>query len=278
MLDAYKELTPVIYGENAIKYLYLAPEDEGLCFYMHWHDRMEILCVTEGTMRLQLRDGQHILKRGQIAVIGPGQIHGGFSGKGGATYHTLMFDVEKFFNQTIASDKYLAPICGGRVFFSPVVEDERLFLLVEKIVGMMNSKTVYNPLFAVGAIYEMIAILYDHREEVLGIQPQPDAQYREILEYVNGHFTEDISAKLVSEKFGYNESYFCRRFREITGIKYSQYVQALRMELAQKLLREGSESVGSVAWKCGFSDVSYFTKCFKKQFGFTPTGYRGMQE
>lgn len=278
MLDAYKELTPVIYGENAIKYLYIAPEDERLCFYMHWHDRMEILCVTGGSLRLQLRDGQHILKRGQIAVIGPGQIHGGFSGKEGVSYHALMFDVEKFFNQTIASDKYLAPVCSGRVSFSPVVEDERLFSLVEKIVGMMNSQKVYNPLFAVGAVYEMIAILYDYREEGAGVQINQDARYRALLEYVNEHFTEDISAEAVSEKFGYNESYFCRRFREITGINYSRYVQALRMEQAQRLLRESSESVGSVAWKCGFSDVSYFTKCFKKQFGFTPTGYREMEE
>ena len=277
MLDAYKELTPVIYGENAIKYLYYELEDERLCFGMHWHDRMELLCVKAGSLRLHLRDGQHILSSGQIAVINPGQLHGGFSCKGGVVYHTIMFDVEKFLNKTIASDKYLVPICRSDSAFTTIVDDYRLFDLVEKIVRMMNSKEVYNPLYAVGAIYEMIAILYNHREDGARIQTGQDMQYREMLEYINEHFSEDISAKSVSERFGYNEAYFCRRFREITGINFSRYVQALRMEKAQKLLRDTSEPIGDVAWKCGIEDVSYFTKCFKKQFGFTPTRYRKMQ-
>ena len=43
MIDGYKELTPVIYGENAIKYLYTEQKKaEGeICFLLHWHDRME---------------------------------------------------------------------------------------------------------------------------------------------------------------------------------------------------------------------------------------------
>ena len=44
MIDGYKELTPVIYGENAIKYLYTEQKKaEGeICFLLHWHDRMEL--------------------------------------------------------------------------------------------------------------------------------------------------------------------------------------------------------------------------------------------
>ena len=53
MIDGYKELTPVIYGENAIKYLYTEQKKaEGeICFLLHWHDRMELTYVTEGTLR-----------------------------------------------------------------------------------------------------------------------------------------------------------------------------------------------------------------------------------
>ena len=63
MIDGYKELTPVIYGENAIKYLYTEQKKaEGeICFLLHWHDRMELTYVTEGTLwfmqeSLQWRD------------------------------------------------------------------------------------------------------------------------------------------------------------------------------------------------------------------------------
>lgn len=50
MIDGYKELTPVIYGENAIKYLYTEQKKaEGeICFLLHWHDWMELTYVTGG--------------------------------------------------------------------------------------------------------------------------------------------------------------------------------------------------------------------------------------
>ena len=78
----------------------------------------------------------------------------------------------------------------------------------------------------------------------------------------------------VSEKFGYNETYFCRRFKEITGLTFTGYLLALRMERAQKLLMETQEEIGTIAWKCGYADVSYFSHCFKKQFGVSPMGFR----
>ena len=62
MIDGYKELTPVIYGENAIKYLYTEQKKaEGeICFLLHWHDRMELTYVTEGTLRF-VTEGEEFL-------------------------------------------------------------------------------------------------------------------------------------------------------------------------------------------------------------------------
>ena len=58
MIDGYKELTPVIYGENAIKYLYTEQKKaEGeICFLLHWHDRMELTYVF-GFCRRACRSG-----------------------------------------------------------------------------------------------------------------------------------------------------------------------------------------------------------------------------
>ena len=63
MIDGYKELTPVIYGENAIKYLYTEQKRaEGeICFLLHWHDRMELTYVTEGTLRF-VTEGEEFLR------------------------------------------------------------------------------------------------------------------------------------------------------------------------------------------------------------------------
>ena len=81
MLDAYKELTPVIYGENAVKYLYLEhPAPQELCFAMHWHERMELLYVQSGSLELHAQEGRYTVRAGQTAVLAPRQMHGGFAG------------------------------------------------------------------------------------------------------------------------------------------------------------------------------------------------------
>lgn len=71
MIDGYKELTPVIYGENAIKYLYTEQKKaEGeICFLLHWHDRMELTYVTEGTLRF-VTEGVGVFGFGRRACSG----------------------------------------------------------------------------------------------------------------------------------------------------------------------------------------------------------------
>ena len=268
MLDAYKELTPVIYGENAVKHLYSERRTPGeLCFAMHWHDRMELLYVLSGSLELHAQEGRY------TAVAAPRQLHGGFAGREGVVYHVFMFDVEKFCNATIAAQKYLVPICEGKTGFLRVIDDDGMREAETRLLAALEDRENH-PLLVIGIIYELLGILYRFRnEDIRGLLKQNQA-FSEILKYVNDRFTGKLSPKEVSARFGYNETYFCRRFKEITGLTFTGYLLALRMECAQKLLTETQEEIGTIAWKCGYADVSYFSHCFKKQYGVSPMGFR----
>lgn len=279
MLEAYKELTPVVYGESAIKYFHNRIEETSgrMCFNLHWHDRMELIYVASGTLELHSDEGHFTVQPGQVAVISPRQIHGGFAGCKGVDYHAIMFEVEKFCNGTIASDKYLAPLCKNKVSFQEVIEDDRLRLAVASLVEILTDQEGKKPLLAIGVIYSIFDILFRYYSKTSRVIHEQDNGFGKILEYINSHYTEKCSSKAISSMFGYNEAYFCRRFREVTGINFSKYVQALRMEYAQKLLRTSKDEIGMIAWRCGFSDLSYFSNCFKKLFGITPTEFRNMK-
>lgn len=61
----------------------------------------------------------------------------------------------------------------------------------------------------------------------------------------------------------------------ITGDNTSVYIQKIRMEKAKHLLKsEQNSSIGDIAMKCGFEDVSYFSRAFKKMYGITPSQHR----
>ena len=257
MIDGYKELTPVIYGENAIKYLYTEQKKaEGeICFLLHWHDRMELTYVTEGTLR-----------------------HGGFAVSEKVCYHTVMFDVERFYNGTAASEKYLRSLGNGELTFVEKIAGKEVSGLLERLVELLagrdNGKDSKSSLAAIGTLYEILGCLIEYGRSKSSAKVSPDSGFGQILIYVNHHYTEKLSPAALSAQFGYHEAYFCRRFRELTGITFSEYVRALRMEYAQKLLKESEDEVGTVAWKCGYPDGSYFTREFRKMYGFTPSQFR----
>ena len=282
MIDGYKELTPVIYGENAIKYLYTEQKKaEGeICFLLHWHDRMELTYVTEGTLRFVTEGEEFLVSAGELAVAGPGQMHGGFAVSEKVCYHTVMFDVERFYNGTAASEKYLRSLGNGELTFVEKIAGKEVSGLLERLVGLLagrdNGKDSKSSLAAIGTLYEILGCLIEYGRSKSSAKVSPDSGFGQILTYVNHHYTKKLSPAALSAQFGYHEAYFCRRFRELTGITFSEYVRALRMEYAQKLLKESEDEVGTVAWKCGYPDGSYFTREFRKMYGFTPSQFRKM--
>ena len=94
------------------------------------------------------------------------------------------------------------------------------------------------------------------------------------IDYINEHYTENISAASLSRRFGYDESYFCRKFKKQTGLTVMKYIQILRIEKARRLLAETGLPVQDIAQQCGFSDTAYFTNRFKSICHMTPTQIR----
>ena len=79
---------------------------------------------------------------------------------------------------------------------------------------------------------------------------------------------EDIGAEI-----GLSRVQLYRKVKALTGMTPVEYIRDLRMQKAAKLLSAGKFSVSEVMYTVGFSNSSYFSKCFSKVFGMTPTEY-----
>ena len=78
----------------------------------------------------------------------------------------------------------------------------------------------------------------------------------------------------LARQSGLSERSFHRRFRQVTGLPPLQYLQKLRIELAQDLLQNSNLSVEEVGQQCGYSDASYFCRLFKLHSSTSPGEYR----
>ena len=72
---------------------------------------------------------------------------------------------------------------------------------------------------------------------------------------------------------GLGRSTFYRKVRGVTGYSPNEYMRIIRMKKAAELLLEKRYTVAEVSYKVGIEDPFYFSKCFKKQFGHSPSAY-----
>ena len=97
---------------------------------------------------------------------------------------------------------------------------------------------------------------------------------KQIRNYIELHFREKISLDSLSSRFFISKYHLSREFHKTYGITISSDITARRISHAKALLRFTSSTVEEVSIACGFLDVGYFIKVFKKTESLTPSEYR----
>jgi AraC family transcriptional regulator of arabinose operon len=105
----------------------------------------------------------------------------------------------------------------------------------------------------------------------------PPAHARRILTVVmqireNPHRVRSVAE--LAREFGCSASHFSRSFKAVTGIAPELYMVQTRLHRAQRLLRETTWQVGEIADACGYADIFFFSRQFKKFVGHSPVEYR----
>ncbi|WP_045393969.1 MULTISPECIES: helix-turn-helix domain-containing protein [Vibrio] len=96
-----------------------------------------------------------------------------------------------------------------------------------------------------------------------------------VIQYVTKNVHREIKEQDVAALCHYSVTYFSKLFHRKVGISFRDFVTTKRISLAKKLLVEDSSAkIAYVAYQCGYRDVSYFSRIFKKKTGYSPAAYR----
>jgi len=101
---------------------------------------------------------------------------------------------------------------------------------------------------------------------------------KQALEYINDHLIENVSLAAIADELGMSQYYFCRLFKQSTGITPYQYLIQQRIERSQQLLKQSEQTITEIALKCGFANQSHFAKCFGKHMGISPKQFRKLYQ
>lgn len=91
------------------------------------------------------------------------------------------------------------------------------------------------------------------------------------LAYIHDHLGDKLKVRDIARVAMMSEFHFLRTFKQVLGVSPISYIKQLRMQQAYLLLDSGKWSIPEVAELCGYQDLQYFTKSFKRQYGITPS-------
>ena len=103
-----------------------------------------------------------------------------------------------------------------------------------------------------------------------------DPQIQRAAHYICRYYMDPLTSADVAQAVGFSPNYLSRKFRGATGIGLHEYIVFVRLQHAAQELLSTSDSITTIALRCGFSDSNYFKDSFKKKYGVTPREYRKM--
>lgn len=97
---------------------------------------------------------------------------------------------------------------------------------------------------------------------------------RQLLTYIEENYQKKIRMQDILEAFHYSETFINKRFKEVTGNTFNEYLNRYRIRKAMELMRREGIRIRDVAWQCGFSDYKYFGVVFRKYIGCSPKEFQ----
>jgi two-component system response regulator YesN len=94
------------------------------------------------------------------------------------------------------------------------------------------------------------------------------------LFYIHEHFKDNPPLSEVAALFPLDPRYFCRRFKEYTGMTYKEYLTGLKLRFARRLVLSSDMPIVRIAESAGFGTQSHFNKEFRREYGTSPLRMR----
>ena len=92
--------------------------------------------------------------------------------------------------------------------------------------------------------------------------------------WLEAHASEPIQLEHVARESGVSAFHFLRLFTRVTGVTPHQYLVRSRLRHAARLLAQGSQAIGEIAYEVGFGDLSNFIRTFRRAAGISPRAFR----
>ena len=243
---------------------------------MHEHNVYELYYLVSGKRRYLMQHTVFDVEPGNMLLIPPGQLH-----RVTSTTNTGYHRYALYFTQQHAA---LAAELFGGSFFSDMIHKGCIQLPVqvcrqiessaEEINRQLQSPSWETKAVITHLLHGILLCALRYGQEKKNLDGESADKVQMIAKYIGENYGEDISLGTASEMANMERTYFCKRFKAVTGVGFQDYLLQIRLNAAKQLLLDTQCTVGQIAEKCGFTTSNYFGDVFRRYHGMSPTEYR----
>ena len=247
---------------------------------VHHHDFFEICFLLGGEVSFRVEGRTHTLLPGDMLLINPQELHQALIDRD-TIYERMVLWIDR---------NYLAELSAGGMDLSACFDDRlpthtnrlhpgkvqraELQALLEKLASEFYGDDLGNSQYAKGLL---IQFLVEVNRLALAEQKKQSTTEEtdlvdQVLSYISGHYTEDISLEKLAGMFYVSKYHLSHEFSRRVGTGLYRYMMFRRLMHARELLENGVPP-GEVYGQCGFGDYANFYRSFKSFYGVSPREY-----
>ncbi len=237
-------------------------------FPLHMHKHLEFAYNAGGQMQMTVGGREYCMEAGDCMLIFPYQLHS-FSSEGEIDLSLIIADMDYVgeFKEELSRYELETP-CFPKSSLSRY--GQRILELVR--TSAYDSQVPYQ--LDKGLLLVLLTDIFHHIPMSPRNVPADLSISQKLLQYVNEHIVEELTAAKAAKAMGISPYYLSRIFSEELKTSFPAYVAGQRLNLACNMLRNTQMSVTEITYEAGFPNMRTFHRCFRRQFGCTPTEWR----
>lgn len=281
MIENLKGIKETVnFKSNTTLRLYLNEDCEN--YPNHWHSPLEIIMPLKNNYTVTCCNTLFHLQEGDILLINPGAIHGMEATEGQRLILQADYTLLHGIKELGATFSIISPAIMITSEVAPKVHEKikQLMLEISKEYfsdSPLSEAAIYSKLIE---IFVLVGRSYTPNAKSFHISTSKQREYTErfmyICDYINEHYSEDLTLDDVARITGFSKFHFSRLFKQFTDISFYKYLNKKRIENAEKLLIDKELTITEIALRCGFSNLSAFIRMFKIVKGCTPSEFKAM--
>ena len=264
MDKSYEKLTPEHYKSELEPFIArkssLSPMSNP---WLHWHESVEFLRCIEGSGKAIVNGCEYSFDKDDVIAVNSGYTH-----------LLNVTDSSVNYAYLVIHPKFLVEngIDPQVIRLATHIHDKKACELFDNAIECYNAQNDFTALKTRTSVQRFLLHVFENHLSFADEQNELSSidEIKKTVNYIRNNYSRDITLQTAADIAGFSVCYFSRKFKKVTGQTFVTFLNLVRCENADRLLKSGAK-VADVCYECGFSDPSYFSRTFKNLMGYAPS-------